>query len=196
MSEIKTSYELALERTKDIQPDHQSLIIKNCKEKGYRLFASFLKDSSVSISERLRAISEDELSWVMDGLEEILLQNLSLPSQLADLEPLQMVRTGFLAIKQQKEPVVTAFSRIEQLFRQYLQEREQFSDRLKAHLSPLVREKAQQLQQQLGRPVPVDIERLPEFITQLRRGYEQLEENYRKVVRPVKDQLSALPRAS
>ena len=77
---IKSSLEIALERTKDVQADPENLLASGFITAGKKLVPQFLNDPEFSLARKVREHSGKERNWVSEGVFEALSSNLALPS--------------------------------------------------------------------------------------------------------------------
>lgn len=192
MSEIKSALELALEKTQDVQADKKTLEAHEHREVGQRLVSKLLENPKLDVKQELKPYSGEQLTWVKEGFFKILLSNISLPESEAELERIKTVRRGCEAILKDKKSVDYLFEQVEQLFSQYLQNRQQLIEQLRSHYSEQMRQHEQQGGQQLGGQAGRDPSNDPEFAKSLQQNLSQLKERYGPVVDQVRDELQRL----
>lgn len=191
MSEIKSALELALEKTQDVQADKKTLEAHEHRQAGQRLVSQLLEDPKFDVKQELKQYSGEKLKWVKEGFFKVLLSNISLPESETELERIKTIRQGCEAILKDKKSVDYLFEQVEQLFSQYLQNRQQLIEQLRQQYEQHMRQREQQGGQQLpgqGRDPASD----PEFTKALQQNLSQLKDRYGPVVDQVREQLQQL----
>lgn len=193
MTEIKSAWEIALERTKDIEGDKETLKANKVKDEGKRLASAFLDKTEggdeKDVQAKIKALSGEEQRWLRDGFFQVMIANVNLPTVDEFREKLSLVEKGMQLVIKEKKQVAYVFQQIGQFFEQYLQSRDQLVEGLKQQYEPQLREKERLLEQQMGAKVHLSPEQDPEFTALLTKNYSQLEEQYNNALRQAKDQL-------
>ena len=195
MTEIKSALEIALERTKDIKGDKESLKADERKNAGRRLASSIIdphEDEGDAVK-KLKEYKGQELAWVQEGFFQTLLANLSLPSDDSYRERLKTLEKGLNAVVKDKRRVSYIFQQLEQFFQQYLQTKEQVGQNLKQQYAPRLKEKEEALAKQLGgQSVHLAPESDPEFVNLLSKNLARLDEQYHDALRKLKEDMKQL----
>lgn len=192
MGEIKSALELALERTAGIKSDPDALRAKEAKDRGKRLFARLREESTFDVVRAIKAEERDERDWVKEGFFDVLLANLTLPSSRNELDTLDLVMNALPAVIRDQGTIKTLGAQIRQFFEQYLGDREQLIEGLRAQFEPRLREREQALAQQYGRPVRIDPASDPEFAKVLQENLGSLQARYREAFAQVHEQLRTM----
>ena len=95
---IRSSLEIALERTKDVQADPDTLKASGFATAGKKLVSQFLGDPEFSLAKKVREHDGKERGWVSDGVFDALASNLALPADEYGLKRNRRAMEGFAAI--------------------------------------------------------------------------------------------------
>lgn len=192
MAEIKSALELALERTADVEGDRSKLEAHDAKQRGMRIAGRFLDDPSIDIKAELKKENKPARPAVRDGIFQVLLSQLALPSQASDLDRLQPVQKGLSSVIRESHVVEDLMSQVTQLLQQYLDNKNQLTEALRQQFEPRMRQKEEQLAQQTGRRMKLDPSADPEFAKALSQNMHRLQSQYGAVVEQAKEQLQSL----
>ena len=192
MGEIKSAFELALERTKGIQSDPHSLRRHEAHIEGKILFGRLLKDADFDIRQALKQVSKERQKWVNEGMLEAVINNIVLPKAESDGEKLKTVKIALAALLHNSSRVKSLVQSLEEYFQQYLSYRTNMIQELRQRFQPHVRQREREMQQQLGRRVQIDPSSLPEFAKALQDALMQLEAQYRAMITEAEAQLRQL----
>lgn len=191
MTEIKSALEIALEKTREIKGDKETLTANELKNAGRRLASTLIDphdDTSDPIA-KLKSYAEKERKSVRDGFVDVLLANFNLPTDDTYAPKLTLMEKGFQAIMRDRRQVSYIMQQVKQFYEQYLQNRSQLRERVKEQYAPRLREKEEAIAKQLGTQVKLDPESDPEFGSLLARNYGRLEEQYNEALQQVRDEL-------
>ena len=134
--------------------------------------------------------------YVIQGLVDILIRNIDLPSSNLAKRKNRRVMDGLKVIKSDKVGVENVYSKMRRIFDHYAgqgaQQRSQAYESLKAELEAKLKQQA--LQKQLGSFIgfTIDVERQPQFQEEWRKLQIQLDSQYLKLLNEYKQELSAI----
>lgn len=192
MGEIKSALELALERTKDIKGDPEALARHEAKIEGKKLLAQINEDSNLDVRKAIKAFPKEKRDWVREGLFEVLLTSINLPTDEMDLERLGPIERGLKGVVGDEGNVSYLMEQVRNLFKQYLDNRQQIIESLRSQYQGRVREREQQMAQQYGRQMKLDVSSDPEYQQAVQQHLGQLKSQYDQVVTQVRDQLRSM----
>ena len=195
MGEIKSALEIALEKTESVKGDKESLLAHDKRQDGKKIASKFLSEPDTTISylkDSLQSYSKKEEKWVKEGILETIMSNLSLPTTKADLDRLPRLKEVLQLFIKDKKQVAYIIDQVKQFFNQYLENRDHIHQSLEEQFAPRMREKEQQLAQQLGTEVQLSPESDPEFAEYLRKHFGQLDEQYQQALDQVKGQIKGM----
>mgnify|MGYP006295419573 FL=1 len=192
MGEIKSALELALERTKDIKGDPEALARHEAKIEGKKLLAQINEDSNLDVRKAIKEFPKEKRDWVREGLFEVLLTSINLPTDEMDLERLGPIERGLKGVVGDEGNVSYLMEQVRNLFKQYLDNRQQIIESLRSQYQGRVREREQQMAQQYGRQMKLDVSSDPEYQQAVQQHLGQLKSQYDQVVTQVRDQLRSM----
>ncbi len=195
MARIRSALEIALERTEDVAADPEKIRISELEKRGKRLMGSYLfeHDATIeSLSSDYAAVSEEDTPIIRKQMIETLLANISLPQDDLYVQQLGRIKQAVVFLAGKDPMVDQLFSHLDQIFQQYLQARDQLLEMAKQQYAPALKQKEEQMSQQLGRPIRIQPEQDPEFIKLLEANYKHLEDNYSQAVDSAKEQIREL----
>lgn len=129
---IKSALEKALERAesfREVSPEEIARI-ENIP-RGRAMGASFMNNKNFDIREALREIPPGTIKYVLEGLQEVLLMNITLAADEAADQSIRRAMEGILAVKQDRAQATSVLGELDQLLQYYRQAMEQARERFK-----------------------------------------------------------------
>lgn len=195
MAVIKSAYELALERTKDIAGDKDAVEASAGSTEGKKIVSRFVDDKDVKLRDELKKYDRKKLEWVRDGMLQALLANLVLPTDELGMQRCRRVAEGLSDLGNRSRQLGQLFNQLEDFYKEYVEERKRVRDLIEDRYSQKLKQKEQELSRQLGSPVKIDPSQDPEFMSLLRQNMGNLEARYGEVLARVKEQITSLVKA-
>lgn len=192
MALIKSALELALERTKDIQGDKESLDAKHFREEGMKLAARAGTEAGFDLKTALKPFSAKEAAWVKEGLGSVLMTALGLPANEAALKRLKDFVPLFAALSSNQRQMSGIMEELTNFFDQYLQQRDQMVEAVRKQAEPKLRQKEDALYQQSGRRVRLTVESDPELSKYLNMNLDKLNAQYEQALEGIRAEIQAL----
>ncbi len=192
MARIKSAWEIALERTSDIEGNKESIRAHTLKKEGQRIASEYINADSpdtAKLTDALKSYSKDERKEVEDSLIEVLFSQISLPRNEQFNEKLERSKKALSVLSKNGKKVNALIDQIAQFFSQYLAYREQIKEQLAQQYGPQLKQKAEQLSRQYGYSVELRPEQDPEFNQLLKRNLQQLEEQHQEALDRARDEL-------
>lgn len=189
---IKSSLEIALERTKDVQADPENLQASGFVTAGKRLVSQYLNDPEFSLARNIRKHDGKERKWLSQGVFDALSSNLALPSDEYGIKRNRRAMEGFSAILRDQRRLRIMGQQIEQFFAEYFQERQQLKQNVDRQYGPRLQQKEEELARRTGTRVRLDPATDPEYVQLLRQQMALLEDRYGNVLQQVKQELSSM----
>ena len=138
---IKSSLEIALERTKDVKADRENLQASGFVTAGKKLVSQYLNDPEFSLARKVREHVGKERQWLSQGVFDALTSNLALPSDEYGLKRNRRAMEGFSAILRDQRRLRIMGQQIEQFFAEYFQERQQLKQNVDRQYAPRLQQK-------------------------------------------------------
>ncbi len=195
MGEIKSAREIAIEKMAGLgeATEEERLRWKYVPE-GSRLAARYIAEDCNLVLE-LGKYDEKIKEYIIEGLSDILIRNISLPNSDLVKKRNRRAMDGLKAVKKNQVGLENVYSKIRRIFDHYQdmgeQQRNQAYLSLKTEFEAQVR---QALQQQMGSlmGVQIDVEKQPQFQTEWRRRLAQLDSEYLKLLGELRQELAAI----
>ncbi len=195
MGDIKSAREIAMEKVEKLgeATEEERLRWKYVPE-GEKLATRYLKQDCNLVAEMSKYEGKVR-KYVIGGAGDILIRNISLPSNDLAKRHNKRAMDGLKTLKSDKVAVENVFSKIRSIFNHYIeqgeQQRKQAYESLKTEFEAKIR---QALQQQLGSltGIKIDVERQPQFQEEWRRLQTQLDSQYLRLLEEYKQELSGI----
>ncbi len=195
MADIKSAYEIAMEKIKDIESATPEERLKwKLVPKGEELAGKYIKDD-VNLLTELGKYKDEERKYVVQGVSAILIRNIDLPKNDAIKKNNRKAMDGIKLIKKDKTGVENVFSKIRYIFNHYAEQGDQQKKQAYEQVKEQFAVKLQQaVQQQMGANarMNVDVERHPQFQEEWRKMLARLDTQYTQHINEYKHDLLAL----
>ncbi len=192
MSKIKSALELALEKTADLKIDKEALKRSEIEKQGRIAAGLFLSREDKELKKALEKVSKEERAWFRDAAKESLNANITLPMGEQDLNKLDLLLEGYIELGIKKKEGAHIFDQTRQLFLQYLKDQENLVEMVRNSYEPQLRQKEAQYRKQTGQNVTLTAEQDPEFLKILDEQAAGLQNQYKEVVKQIKQELDKL----
>ena len=192
MAKIKSAWEIALERTENIQIDREKLKKDENIKKARLCAGAYLNDEEnkgESLVDDLKAINDDNA--VKKALKLTALQNLTLASDTVLTDRYERILNLISLCCGANQNIMELANQIVGFCKQFPEHRKQLVDQLKEQFAPMLSQKAAQLKAQYGQDVPVSLENDPEFLKIANQQLERLQKQYDETLAEAKAQLEA-----
>ncbi len=193
MDEIKSAWEIAQEKIKDIAVDKASLEDQENLVSGKKIVSRFLDNpESVSPADELKDLSGKKRSQVRKGMLETLLANLALPLSESVKTRNDRAIKGLLALVPGVKPLQQLLNQIGQFFKDFEGERDRVEEALAAQYAPRLKQKAEALAKQYGTRVELHAMQDPEFVALLRKNLAAFDDRYNQALQEAKREIERL----
>lgn len=194
MSKIRSAWEIALEKTENIEVDRDRLRREENIRKARSLAGSFLNgDEQMTASDLEKQYAEiEDQSAAREGIKLSLMQNITLSAEEDVTNRYEKLLALASLISKGNAGVMDLMNQIISFLRQYPQHRKQLVEQLKQHFAPMLEQKAAQLKEKYGQDVPLSAENDPEFLKIAQQNLEQLAKQYEDTLKDAKEKLEAV----
>ncbi|MBN1524058.1 MAG: hypothetical protein JW904_06240 [Spirochaetales bacterium] len=190
MDEIKSAWEIALERTKEIKTDRKALEEKELVTEGKKIASQYLDEAEMQeISVAIKKIEAKSKKFVIKGITNALLANYVLPLNEYAQARNSRVKEALKVISGKSPAVESLLGQIDGFFDNYTNERSQIESSLEKQYAPRLRQKEAALAQQMGQPVELKAAQDPEFIGLLKKNLGMYDEKYQQVLNQAKEEI-------
>ena len=197
MDRIPSALERALERVEKLgKASAEDLQRSRSKEEGQKLAAQFL-NGEANLRSELGKYDEGpmpERSGLVEGIEEVLIRNLALPTTDAAKDRNRLAMDGLKLTKKDPGAVENVFSRMRQIFNHYTGQGEMQRKEAYENLKRDMQMRLSQVARQQGMP-PIDMQHMenhPQFQMEWRKAKAQLETQYDLYMKEYREQLASL----
>jgi hypothetical protein len=191
MGRIKSTLELALERTKGVKGDKGSIDQFEAKQRGKRLANAFLENPKDGLEGELKKCSKEELGALKQGIFDVLIAQVTLPATKDDEKRIEVTGKGLQTVI--GDPHFGAlYKQFLQVLSKYLSEMAQYDEAIRRQYAPKLRQKEEELSRRLGRHIQIDPFQDPEFVTFYNQNINALKGNYQTLVDQVREQVTEL----
>jgi hypothetical protein len=196
MADIKSAYEIAMEKIKDIESATPEERLKwKFVPKGEELAGKYMKDD-INLTTELSNYKDEERKYVVQGVSSILVRNIDLPKNDAIKKNNRKAMDGLKLIKKDKTAVENVFSKIRYIFNHYAEQGETQKKEAYEQVKEQFAIKLQQaMQQQMGANAKmnnIDVERTPQFQEEWRKMLIRLDAQYIQHLNEYKHDLLAV----
>ena len=194
MGRIRSAWEIALEKTQDIEIDKSKLEKENNITAARTLAGRYLNYDEEMSEDALRKEYEKiaGLDGVRDGIRTSIMQNLTLPAETVLNDRYERLETLASLISGNDSQVMSLMRQITAFLKQYPEHQKQLYEQLKEHFRPMLEEKAQQLREKYGQDIPLSLENDKEFVQVANKQLEELRKQYESNLDAAKSQLEAI----
>ena len=143
MARIKSAWELALEKTKDIEIDENKYKAGVLEKDGMALAGKYLNDAQMTDEElagKYNSYSSEELVSVKKGIVNTIFSNLGLPQDNLYEMRFERIVALVVLIEDQGSQTAGAIRQIGDLFAQYIKHREDFIQRMQEQVQQAMQE--------------------------------------------------------
>ena len=184
MGRIKSALEIALERTENVKIDTSSIDQYNAKQGGKKLANAFLA-GSVNLVDEIKKTPKNHQKSLKQGIFDILI---TLPNSPLDEKRIELTGKGLQAII--TNPGFSAlYKNFTQIMSKYKQDIAKYEEVIRQQYAPRLRQKEEEISQQIGREVRIDPLQDPEFIGIYNQNMNILKTNYEGVIEQIKDEI-------
>jgi len=203
MAMIKSALELALEKTKDLEIDEAALEMNALRVEGKRAAGRFLEDpESASLGDKLAAYPKEKRAALRQGIFEVLVAQLQLPTNDGGIDKVEVVAKACLAISGSSgiagailgsdKKVQSLFQQLSGFFRQYLEEMKNVEQIIRKQWAPKLREKEREMSARMGQDVRIDPMMDPEFSAFYKQNVGAVRQQYQAALEKAKKDLAVM----
>jgi hypothetical protein len=189
MSRIKSALELAMEKTETVHIDKAAMQAHELKQEAKRIASLFLNDpNEVDLEQKIRNFPKEHQAAASDAAFEVLLSNISLPSNEAALSRLASIKKGVEKFCKDRRAAML-MDQLAELFQQYLEDLKNLDGTCRKQYAPRLRQKEEALSKRMGQAVRIDPLQDPDFLAFLNGNLKRLREKYDMALGQARDQL-------
>ena len=183
MGEIKTAFERAMEKIKDLEKaTPEEMRRMEHVPRGEALAARYLRGDINDLQAEIARHEAKVRAYLLEGALEALLSNIALPRDSRTKQTNAKAMQGVLSLKKNSKRVKDGFDQIERVFTSYEAAVQQTYGQLKQEFEAKLAQAKKSLEQQYGAPVKIDVEAYPQFQDEWRQVRASLDVKYEQVL--------------
>lgn len=193
MSKIRSAWEIALEKTEDIQIDEKKLAYDEAVKQARTIAGKYIndeEDAGEDIAAELAAISDK--AAMKEGVRMTIVQNLNLPSEEVLTDRFERLEKLASIISGNDPDIMNLMSQLTGFIKQYPLHRKQLLEQLKEQYAPALEQKAAQLREKYGQSITLSAENDPEFVKLAQSQLDRLSKQYTDSLEGAKQQLDEM----
>ena len=183
--EIKSTLEIALEKAEKIgKASKEELETFKLKEEAQRLAAKFLRNEISDFEEKVKEFLKDknpqQKKIIYQGMVDVFLKNVVLPSYEYQLEDIKKTLDGLQTLFKNVPELSKICQQLEKLIKEYYTHKEAIYNELVKRFNTSIEALEKTLSDQLGTEVKVSVEEHPQFKEEWSKIKTKLDEEYGK----------------
>jgi hypothetical protein len=184
MGEMKSAWEKAMEKAEALgKPTENELKKLEYIPAGNTIAAKYLQESKFSIEAELEKYKDNVARpYVIQGIQEIFIRNITLPHDEHDKNMLQKAMAGIKLLKDNKKQLDAVFEQINTLVTYYEQARQQSFQQFKKNFEEKIQGMGQALQQRAKKGMSLEAQIQLQFQEEWRRASSELDTQYEKAI--------------
>ena len=195
MGEMKSAFERAMEKVEKMgKATDEELKRLEYVPIGSALAARYLREEKFDLAGELNKYTDENVrKHVVNGMQEALLHNITLPKDDMSKKTTNKAISGLKLTKKSKNQLDALLDRISSLITYYEQARQQAFNQFKSAFESKLPELTRAMQQQAQKSgIPIETQVQLQFQEQWRRASSELDGQYQKVLEEHKQQIAAL----
>lgn len=192
MALLKSAWEIALEKTANIEADPEKIREEMAFTDGRRLAGSYLTDlenDGKTIKSEYETASDEKKEILKKAFGTTILLNIALP-QSEEYEQ-RIERMIFIAaiVDGEQGETTLLLGHVGQFMGKYLNARDSLLERAREQYEPHWQQKRERMMQQYGKADGLSLDQDPEFINLVQKSFAQLSDQYQQVLDEAKEQI-------
>jgi len=194
MGEMKSAWEKAMEKAEKLgKPTDEELKQIEYVPAGNALAARYIQEDNVDLDAELTKYKGSGIrQYIINGVQETLLRNISLPHNEHDKQVTLKAMTGIKTIKDNKKQLDVIYERINNLLSYYEQARVQAFNQFKSNFEAKIQDLSKTLQQRSGTATNLEAQIQLQFQEEWRRASSELDRQYEQTLEEHKQQIVQL----
>jgi len=190
MARIKSAWEIALEKTENLNVDLEKINRDKAVKLGRRICGLYINDIDFTIEKFKKEYEKAEnKELVNEGIVNNLLLNLALPVDNTFNTTLDKLVDIIEILKKDPSELIDLINQIKEFFKQYLNHQDDLVNQMKEQFAPVLQQKEAQLQQQYGPDFKYSAEQDSEFMKLLDDNLKKLDQQYNETLDNVKEKI-------
>lgn len=190
---IKSAYEKALERFSQIKQLPEDEILRlEYYPLGQTIGRRFLQEKNMNLAEEILKHEYKARVYLVEGIEDVLLRNITLPVNEQARETARRAGEGLLAIKRDKRRVIEALGELEYFYNYFEQARQQAYRNLQEEFTARMVQARQKLGLRGNANYRPDVEKSPVFREEWQKLLHRLEASFEENLQQIKEKIKSI----
>jgi hypothetical protein len=192
MALLKSAWEIALEKTANIEADPEKIREEMAFTDGRRLAGSYLTDlenDGKAIKNEYQTASDEKKEILKKAFGTTILLNIALPQSEEYEQRIEKMIYIATIIDGEKGEITLLLDHVGQFMGKYLNARDSLLERAREQYEPHWQQKRERMMQQYGKADGLSLDQDPEFINLVQKSFAQLSEQYQQVLDEAKEQI-------
>jgi hypothetical protein len=187
MARIKSAWEIALEKTENLNIDMDKINRDKAIKVGRKICGLYINDIDFTM-EKFKAEYEKSKNKkaTNEGIVNNLLINLTLPKDTTFENTLDKINDIIDFLQEDGSSLKNTINQVREFFKQYLNHQEELINQMKEQFAPVIKQKEAQLQSQYGPDFTYSAEQDKEFMQLLDENLKKLDNQYNETLENVK----------
>jgi hypothetical protein len=192
MGRIKSAWEIALEKTADLQVDTKKLEHDKNVKKGSGFAGSYLNNIDFTIDDFSNSFAAaDNKKAVVEGIAKIVVLNSKLPQDDLFEDRISKLKEISLKVQPETENLIAIFDQMIEFFKQYQTHQDQLINQMKEQFAPSLQQKEAQLKKEHGPDYKLNPEEDKEFMKLVNDNLKKLDDQYEGALEKVKENIES-----
>lgn len=187
MARIKSAWEIALEKTENLNIDLDKINREKAVKVGRKICGLYINDIDFTREKFMEEFNKaEDKTAVKEGIVSNLLLNITLPNDQSFENTFEKMIDIIKIIKDENDQLVDTLNQIKEFFNQYLNHQSDLVNQMKEQFEPVIKQKEAQLKQQYGPDFTYTADQDQEFMKLLDDNLKKLDEQYNETLENVK----------
>ncbi|MGD1821965.1 MAG: DUF6657 family protein [Pleomorphochaeta sp.] len=187
MARIKSAWEIALEKTENLNIDLDKINREKAVKVGRKICGLYINDIDFTREKFMEEFNKaEDKTAVKEGIVSNLLLNITLPNDQSFENTFEKMIDIIKILKEDNEQLVDTLNQIKEFFNQYLNHQSDLVNQMKEQFEPVIKQKEAQLKQQYGPDFTYTADQDQEFMKLLDDNLKKLDEQYNETLENVK----------
>ena len=191
MAEIRSTFDLVMERAARMEAEAGNQASnEEIMQKGMKKAAAYMRGEDIDLITTLKNSSKQEKTFILKGIVQAFLRNVTLPRHESDLDNSNRAMQGLVELGQGGGDLLSMFSDIKSILDRYIEHKKQLKKQLEEQFSQQMALMEQNLAQQTGVSMKLEPSQHPKFAEEWLKLQTQLNEQYGEALKQYKNQVS------
>ena len=192
MAQIKSSLQIALERTAHVTADPQQVEAHRYRQQGKKLVANLQRQRDLDIQAEISNHDDRHAQWIREGMSEMAGSIVSLPLNAEDLDKYSVLEPLLAILAPAYDGADQMVQQLEQIGHQYLEDKQHIIATVRERYRQRATEQMNAVAQQTGMSTHIDPSALPEFQQELADVLRRHNGQYEATIQNIRNEFEAI----